>query len=93
MRENSYLVFSFAQGLMAREREVLCTPRSQMHLHDHHVYAHSPIILTNPECSQNTTFMPSGLGHGLYKKNDRLKSINMDNHYNKMMMMCLSICQ
>ena len=35
--------------------------------------AHDPTILTNPEHSESTSFMLSGLGHGLYAKNYCLK--------------------
>ena len=38
-----------------------------MHLHDHHVCAYTPTVLTNPEHSESVSFTPSSLGHGLYK--------------------------
>ena len=44
MRENSYLASCFTRGSVAREHEALYASRSQMHLHDHHVCAHGPIL-------------------------------------------------
>ena len=43
------------------------------------ICAHESILLTNPEpcilIEERTSFMPSRLEHGLYKKVDRLKNI------------------
>ena len=44
---------------MACEHEVLCSSVLGMHLHDHHVCAHSPTVLTNPKRSESASFMPS----------------------------------
>ena len=44
---------------IARERKALCASVFGMHLHDHHVCAHGPTVLTNPERSESASFMPS----------------------------------
>ena len=59
------------------ERAALSASRSRMRLYGHLVCAHGPTLLTNPEpCKlESASFMPSRLGHGLYKKIDCLKNI------------------
>ena len=41
----------------AHECKALCVLAIGMHLHGHHVCAHGPTVLTNPERSESTSFL------------------------------------
>ena len=45
----------------ACEREALGISALGMHFHDHHVCAHGPTVLTNPEHSENALFLVTQL--------------------------------